>query len=384
MSLAEISATTLLAGFPEPMLVFQPSGTLVFANEAALGLLELESAEGRNITEFLPEHERQRLDPLEWMQRWAHTPDAPEIEHVHLECQTQKGAVKPVRVRVGRLTDEDQSLYVVMMHDITELQARQQQTRQAHRLAARVLEISSDAIITANRDLIITYTNSSAEKLFGYASGELNNKPLDVLIPRENRDGHAQHVSDFASGSHPARLMGERGEIAGLSKTGEIIPLEASITKVTLEQDVAFSAHLRDLRPRKTAESELARSTASFETVFNHALQAMALIDTRGTVQQMNAAARGLLEEDADPVGQPFTALPFFSRDPQAMADQLQSAIERCLQGEIVRLPVNIQFPDGTLRNLDFSLSPVADGDDVFAMIAEARVLLDSNEPDRA
>ena len=50
--------------------------------------------------------------------------------------------------------------------------------------------------------------------------------------------------------------MGERSEVVGLTRDGEEIPLEASITKVTLEGDVYFSAHLRDLRARKAAEQE--------------------------------------------------------------------------------------------------------------------------------
>ena len=42
--LADVSATSLLSGFPEPMLVIEVDGTLVFANDAAIRLLEVENA----------------------------------------------------------------------------------------------------------------------------------------------------------------------------------------------------------------------------------------------------------------------------------------------------------------------------------------------------
>ena len=56
----------------------------------------------------------------------------------------------PARVRVGRLRSEEETLYVVMLQDISRDQSRQQQTRSAHRLAARVLAISADAIVTVD------------------------------------------------------------------------------------------------------------------------------------------------------------------------------------------------------------------------------------------
>ena len=137
MPLSEITATSLLAGFPEPMLVIKASGMLVFINDAARNLLQVTEAAGklesRRITDFLPEKERSRLDPLSWLQRWAETPHAPEIDYVHLNCRTDNDQEIPVRVRVGRIREGAETLYVVMLQDISLDQSRQQQTRSAHR-----------------------------------------------------------------------------------------------------------------------------------------------------------------------------------------------------------------------------------------------------------
>jgi PAS domain S-box-containing protein len=378
--LADVSATSLLSGFPEPMLVIQADGTLVFANDAATRLLEVDTPASGLITDYLPENERSRLDPLAWLQRWAETPDAPEMDFVHLIVRTAGGRELPARVRVGRLRADDETLYVVMLQDISRDQTRQQQTRSAHRLAARVLAISADAIVTVDPALKVSYANPSAEALFGYGSGELMGMDLATLLPERYRAGHGAQIARFASEIRPARLMGERAEVVGLTRSGEEVPLEASITKVTLEGEVYFSAHLRDLRARKATEQELAESQASLETIFDHAIQAMALIDPEGRVLQMNQAARHLLPTDTDPIGAAFATLPFWSEDPQATAELLETAMAACLSGEPYRINTEITLPDGERKALDFSLTPVMADGRPFAVIAEARDLISTSE----
>ena len=378
MSLADVTAAGLLSGFPEPMLVIEVDGTLVFLNGAAGALLAVDPTDVQgSITDYLPEQERSRLDPLAWLQRWAETPDAPEMDFVHLTVRAADGRELPARVRVGRLRQDGETLYVVMLQDISKDQSRQQQSRAAHRLAARVLAISADAIVTADPTLKISYANPSAETLFGYGSGELVGRPLADLLPERFRAGHRDQIEQFGAESRPARLMGERSEVLGLTRSGEEVPLEASITKVTLDGELYFSAHLRDLRARKAAERDLAETRASLTTVFDHAIQAMALIDPEGGVLEMNQAARRLLPEGTEPIGADFATLPFWSDDPGATAETLKTAVARCLKGEPYRINTAITLPDGTSRTLDFSLTPVLDAGRPFAIIAEARDLID-------
>jgi PAS domain-containing protein len=140
-----------------------------------------------------------------------------------------------------------------------------------------------------------------------------------------------------------------------------------------------FSAHLRDLRARKAQERELTRTLAEFTTVFDQALQAMALLDANGQVQQINQAARALLPKGTSAVGQDFASLPFWSADPDATKQTLTDAMTACQAGNIVRTPAAITLPNGEIRQLDFSLSPIIDAGATFAMLAEARTLLNED-----
>ena len=386
MALQDLAATTLLGEFPEASLIMAPDGGIVFANPAAVSLFELDAPPvGDNITRFLPEDERSRLDPLSWLRRWAERPDAPELAHVHLQCRTGNGRNLPIRVRVGRVRAEDGTIqYVVMMSDVSKVLERQYRARAQHRLAARVLAISADAIITTDHALNVSYVNAAAERLFGYPAADLIGKPLNRLLPEQFRAAHASQIRAFEAESAPARLMGERSEVSGLTATGEVVPLEAAITKVTLDSETVFSAHLRDLRARKAAAEEQARTLAELRAVFEQALQAMALISVDGKVMRINQAARQLLPPQTSADGADFDSLPFWSADPGATREALRDAMSRCSSGETVRMPATITFPNGNIRELDFSLSPVLESGVTVAMLAEARSLLQEDDPSRA
>lgn len=248
--LEDLSAVSLLDGFPEPTLMMDSEGIIEYGNPAAARLFgQAAFAAGESITRYIPEDERQRLEPLVWLRRWAAMPDAPELRHVHLICRTAAGEQIPVQVRVGRLAGRPRH-YVVMLQDVREVQARAQQTREAHRLAARMLAISADAIIAADEQLTIIYANPAADRLFGSEGGRLIGRPLDSLIPERYRTLHHGMMQRFAAESAPARLMGDRARITGLTTRGEEIPLEASIAKITTAGGLVYSAHLRDLRRR--------------------------------------------------------------------------------------------------------------------------------------
>jgi hypothetical protein len=54
--------------------------------------------------------------------------------------------------------------------------------------------------------------------------------------------------------------------------------------------------------------------------------------------------------------------------------------MDRCVAGESYRIATTITLPDGSKRGLDFSLTPVREDGDTFAIVAEARELLSPDE----
>jgi PAS domain S-box-containing protein len=127
-----------------------------------------------------------------------------------------------------------------------------------HRLAS-IVDIAADAIISVDEDQVITLFNQGAERIFGFTASEAIGQPLDFLIPADVHEKHRQHIRDFARSGEPARRMGERAEVRGRRKNGEVFPAEASISKLVIEGRHVFTAVLRDVTERRAAEAERAR-----------------------------------------------------------------------------------------------------------------------------
>lgn len=145
-----------------------------------------------------------------------------------------------------------------VVRDVTE-------RRRAEAIFAGIVSIAADAIITVDDQHRITLFNDGAERTFGYAREEVIGQTLDILLPEDLRQAHAAHVHGFAASGTAARKMGERREIRGRRKTGELFSAEASISHLEIGKESLFTVVLRDVSERKRVEELLAKSNSELE-----------------------------------------------------------------------------------------------------------------------
>lgn len=117
-----------------------------------------------------------------------------------------------------------------------------------------MISIAADAIISVDGDHLIIQFNEGAERIFGWRAGEVLGQPLDILLPERFRGIHARHMHQFAASPVQARRMGERQEIAGLRKSGEEFPAEASISRIEVDGQIVLTVVLRDVTERRRIE----------------------------------------------------------------------------------------------------------------------------------
>ena len=143
--------------------------------------------------------------------------------------------------------------------DITEHRAAVEALRTSEFRFASIVDIAADAIVSVDDEQIITLFNQGAERIFGYTAAEVIGKKLDLLLPPDVHEIHREHIRQFSRTGESARRMGERSEVRGRRKNGEIFPAEASISKFDLGDRRVFTAVLRDITERRAAEQERAR-----------------------------------------------------------------------------------------------------------------------------
>jgi len=121
--------------------------------------------------------------------------------------------------------------------------------RDIARRALRVAENAPIAVVLAGGEGDIVYVNPAAEKLFGYAHGELEGGSVENLIPERLRRGHALAFATFGRDGRSARMM-QAPELKGLRKDGTEFPLEMQLTALATERDSLILCYIVDVTER--------------------------------------------------------------------------------------------------------------------------------------
>jgi PAS domain S-box-containing protein len=118
-----------------------------------------------------------------------------------------------------------------------------------------ILDTALDAIITMDKQGVVTEFNPSAERMFGYRRDEALGRELaGLIIPASLRDAHRHGLHKFIeTGIGP--VIDRRIETTAMRADGTEFPVEVAITKVAVEPQV-FTGFVRDVTDRTTAERE--------------------------------------------------------------------------------------------------------------------------------
>lgn len=132
--------------------------------------------------------------------------------------------------------------------------------------ATTILESSIDSIITIDAAGRVLNFNPAAEKLFGFTKDEVLNTNIKVLMPDQTGDINAEYLDNLQSDINKSGLS-DRIELTAKHKAGRLIPIEFSLTKTQLNNNITYTAIITDISKRK-ANEQLKRdfiSTVSHE-----------------------------------------------------------------------------------------------------------------------
>ncbi|TBW28005.1 PAS domain-containing sensor histidine kinase [Gramella sp. KN1008] len=134
-----------------------------------------------------------------------------------------------------------------------------------HRDVFNVLfQAASEGIIVVNSKQIVVAANKAAEAMFGYEEGELTDKHLDILIPKEYHHSHHTHFNNFLDKSEK-RQMGHGRDLHGVKKDGTRFPVEAGLNPFTMDgQDYVMSLVI-DITLRQEAEKQIKELNTQLE-----------------------------------------------------------------------------------------------------------------------
>jgi PAS domain S-box-containing protein len=129
---------------------------------------------------------------------------------------------------------------------------------------AALLDAVPDAIFLVNSEGRIVLANESAERLFGYARGELLGQPADTLLPQRLRSVHGGLAANHFTQSHNGSAS-ITAELVGLSKNSTEFPIQIITRPVPTEEGTCALITIRDLTERARLQQELHNKTAALE-----------------------------------------------------------------------------------------------------------------------
>jgi len=154
----------------------------------------------------------------------------------------------------GRLIAE-----ITFARDVTTTHRANAALAEAQARLASVVDSAMDAIVMVDDRLRVSLFNPAAEAMFGHRADEIRGRSLDLLIPASLRVDHIQHMRQFARDGVTRRSVSALREVRGLRSDGTEFPLEASISKSTVDGRQYFTAILRDATERRRLLDELDR-----------------------------------------------------------------------------------------------------------------------------
>lgn len=117
------------------------------------------------------------------------------------------------------------------------------------------VEASPAGMIITDEDGTIVLANRAASAIFGYPSGELIGRSVEVLIPPPHRETHVGHRADYHRHRQP-RPMALGRNLFGVRKDGTHVPVDVSLHPIDGRSGPLVLANVLDATERRRSERE--------------------------------------------------------------------------------------------------------------------------------
>lgn len=188
-----------------------------------------------------------------------------------------------------------------------------------------VIDCTGEAIITVDRNRIITSINPAFTRMLGYTAAEVLGQSAGLIHPSE------EEFQKFGEMVYPviAATGSWRGEYELKKKDGTMTSTEMSLTPQRLTDGtlMGYIGALRDISEQKRVEEALRQSEENYRLVFKNAPLGIMYYDREGTITELNDAFAGI-------IGAPREKIIGFNMPRQLRNERMRQAVAASLAGQ--------------------------------------------------
>jgi PAS domain S-box-containing protein len=198
-----------------------------------------------------------------------------------------------------------------------------------------ILDTAMDGIISINARQEVVLFNKAAEAIFGFTAEQVMGKPIELLIPSRFHQSHRAFVEQFGRGEIQTRRMGEQRTVMALRSTGDEFPIEASISRTEIGDQMIYTVILRDVTEAVRYRQQIEQQSKMLDQVSD----AVSIVDRDGAITYWNQAATRLFGwTTAEAIGRKASEL-LYRGDPHLFAEMLhQTDTRKSWSGELIKV----------------------------------------------
>jgi len=243
--------------------------------------------------------------------------------------------------------DQIPDFIVVVARDITEKYINSQRLKAFE----QILQQNWEAVVFADMTGHVIYANPAAEQLYGYDSGELIGKHVDIF--NSHLTLHTQEIIDsiVSQGGWSGTLIQRRKDNSVFHAL-----LTVSLIQGTDGHPMGYASNSKDISVQKQLLEELQISEHKLSAVYNSTTDSNILLDKELRVLAFNEVAQQGLQDFLNEelkIGSPF--------HPESLpcAARFQSSFQSALKGEKVILEVDYQLSPEQTHWFHVSFHPI-------------------------
>jgi PAS domain S-box-containing protein len=246
------------------VILFDAKGCVLMFNPACEKLFGYAADEviGKNVKLLMPTSYRDEHDA--YIANFDGTADR-EVNGIGRKAvgRRKDGSAFPMGLSVGTSKQNGQSIFVGMIHDLTERERAEQALRESAAKLTAVVDTAVDGVILIDGQGCVLMFNPACERLFGYAAGEVIGENVRLLMPSPHRD---EDDRENFLGIGERKSLGIRRDVEGRRKDGSTFPMDISVGEAKQAGGSSFVGIVHDLTERKRTEEQLVQAQ-KMETV---------------------------------------------------------------------------------------------------------------------